>query len=288
MFRITRKMKVAVFAVLVAAAALMAGSARADLIDIDQGITIGTDSFNFNNGVVDWYLSNGKFNPLVWGTLTLDNANGSCARMRLEYFHDGASIAVRYGGTVCAHDGNAHAFDVDLNPYSDADTDLLKVSVEKQTAANGSQFSIVESAYFSPGTIPDGIGMTSQGVDFGGAQWSYATARPTYDASLYWNRGNGAAYTPRLMGYIWLNNVAGLCARMNLRYYSESGALLTEKHGGSACAADNSLHAISVDLNPYTATQIEKVVVQLQTQGTNGSWNLVGSDTATIDMWPVD
>jgi hypothetical protein len=124
---------------------------------------------------------------------------------------------------------------------------------------------------------------TSKGVDFGGPQWSSFSSEPTGFASLYWNRGDGAEITPRLIGSIWLNNVAGLCTRMNLRYYTEAGALLAERHGGSGCAADDDLHAVSVDLQPYTSTQIYKVEVQLQTQRSNGSWNLVDSDIPTIN-----
>ena len=65
MFRITRIFKVAVFAVLVAAAAVMAGSARASataVIDTDSVPTIGTSSFSFA-GTVDWLLSDGVFTP---------------------------------------------------------------------------------------------------------------------------------------------------------------------------------------------------------------------------------
>ncbi len=285
MFRVTRTVKLVVLAAVLGTAAVTAGSVRAEsLIDVDVVPTIGTNSFAFTDGEVSWTLGDGTFTPTLRGTLTLDNANGSCARMRMEYFHQGTSIAVKYGGTVCAPNGGAHYYDVDLSPWSSPDIDLVKVSVQKQTAAGGSDFSIVESAYASPGTTSDNIEFTSKGVDFGGSQWSWVTSEPTGVASLYWNLGDGPEITPRLIGYIWLNNVAGLCARMNLRYYSESGALLAEKHGGSACAGDNDLHAVSVDLQPYTSTQIYKVEVQLQTQGKNGSWNVVDSDIPTINV----
>jgi hypothetical protein len=70
---------------------------------------------------------------------------------------------------------------------------------------------------------------------------------------------------------------------MNLRYYTDSGALLAERHGGPGCAADDSLYAVSVDLQPYTSTQVYKVEVQLQTQKNNGSWDVIGSDIPTIN-----
>jgi hypothetical protein len=284
MFRITCTVRLAVLAALVGAAALLTGSIQAATIDEDTVPTIGTSSFEFENGTVNWHFANGTYDAHLTGTLRLDGASGSCARMRLEYFHNGASIAVRYGGSVCAPDGNAHGYSVDLDPYSDPTIDLLKVSVEKQTASGGSGYSIVESTYVSPATWPDEIEITSQGVDFGGGKFSTFTSEPTEYGTVYWNRGDNGEITPRLMGDIWLNNVAGLCARMNLKYYTESGTFLTEKPGGSRCAADNNLHAIGIDLQPYTSTQVGKVTVQLQTQGTNGSWNLVGSQTVDIGV----
>jgi hypothetical protein len=283
MFRITAIVKLAALAVFVAVAAVMAGSVQAATIDHDSVSTIGNASFKFANGDLYWHLSGGKFSAHLLGTLKLNDANGSCARIRMEYFHKGTSIATKYGGSVCAPDGKSHEYSVDLNPYSDPNIDLLKVSVEKQTASNGSEFSIVESAYFSPSTTPDKVKITSQGVDFGGDEFSSVTSEPVESGQLYWNRGDGAGITPRLVGAFWLNNVAGLCARMNLRYYTESGTYLTEKAGGSRCAADNNLHGVVVDLSPYTSTQVGKVEVQLQTQGSNGSWNLVDSETVTID-----
>jgi len=284
MFRITRTVRLAVLAVLVVAATVLAGSIRAALVDQDSVPTIGTSSFEFKNGTVYWHFGNGRYDAHLTGTLRLNDANGSCARMRLEYFHNGASIATKYGGSVCAPDGKDHDYSVDLDPYSDPTIDLLKVSVEKQTASGGSDFSIVESTYVSPATWPDAIKIPSQGVDFGGDQFSTLTSQPTKYGSVYWNRGENGDITVRLMGYIWLNNVAGLCARMTLKYYTESGTFLTEKPGGSGCAADNNLHAVGVDLQPYTSTQVAKVTVQLQTQGSNGSWNLVGSQTVDIGL----
>jgi hypothetical protein len=284
MFRITRTVRLAVLAVLVVSATVLAGSVQAATIDEDSVPTIGTSSFEFENGTVDWHFGNGRYDAHLTGTLRLNGAGGSCARVRLEYFHNGASIITKYGGSVCAPDGKAHEYTVDLDPYSDPTIDLLKVSVEKQTASGGSDFSIVESTYVSPATWPDGVEITSQGIDFGGDKFSTLTSEPTKYGSVYWNRGENGEITVRLMGYIWLNNVAGLCARMNLRYYTESGTFLTEKPGGSGCAADNNLHAVAVDLQPYTSTQVGKVTVQLQTQGSNGSWNLVGSQSADIGV----
>src|SRR5262245_3984186 len=149
--------RAALAAVAVAAAvAMTAGSVQAATIDWDDVPTLGNSSFEFTKGEVFWHLSNGKFSAHLQGRLTLDDANGSCARMRMEYFADNVSIQVRTGGIVCAPDGKSHDYSVDLYPdYYNPDIDLLKVSVEKQTAAGGSDFSIVESAYVAPNTTSD-------------------------------------------------------------------------------------------------------------------------------------
>jgi len=160
---------------------------------------------------------------------------------------------------------------------------VLKVSVEKKTAAGGSDFSIVESTYSSPSTSPDNVLITTRGVDFGGWEFSDPFNDPMGSGTLYWNRGDGADITPRLMGSYWLNHSAGVCARMNLVYYTESGSYLDQKPGGAKCAPSNDPYGVSVDLSPYTSTKVAQVVVQLQTQGTNGSWNTAGSKTVTID-----
>jgi hypothetical protein len=286
MTRITHIVRLAALAVLAAAAAsVVAGSGQAALIDHDSVSTIGNHSFKFKNGDVYWHLSNGKFSAHVVGTLTLKNANGSCARMRLEYFDQGESIKTKEGGPVCAPDGKSHDYGVDLDPYSDDNIDLLKVSVEKKTASGGSAYSIVESAYFSPSTAPDKFTLNSQGVDFGGDEYSSILGEPVfYSADLYWNRVAASAdITPRLIGTYWLDNVAGLCARINLRYETESGSYLNEKHDSPFCAADNNLHHVRIDFSPYTSPQVERVEVQLQSQASNGSWNVVRSQTLTID-----
>jgi hypothetical protein len=94
MFRITRTAGLAVLAILAVAAAVLTGSIQAATIDQDSVPTIGTSSFELDNGTVYWQFANGRYDAHLTGTLRLDNANGSCARV--------------HGGTVCAPDGNAH------------------------------------------------------------------------------------------------------------------------------------------------------------------------------------
>jgi hypothetical protein len=266
-------------AVLIACAALGAalatGSARAAMVDHDPVATLGSGtSYEFRDGDLYWYYEFGAISAHLTGTLRIDEAKGACARMRMEYFNDSVSIQTKYGGTVCAPNSEKNEWNVDMNPYADASIDLVKVSVEKETASG---WSIVESAYFKPTLSQDKVRMTADGVDFGD-DWFVGSA-PTGSGTMDWQQGEGMNLTPHLRGYLHLNNVAGLCARVSLRYYDEAGALLSTQHGGPACAPDNSHNVWYVDLAPYTSDRIDNVTVALQTQHTDGSWQ-------DIDLWP--
>ena len=88
---------------------------------------------------------------------------------------------------------------------------------------------------------------------------------------MHWTLIDGQV-TARLTGSLYINNSSGVCSRMNLRYLTSGGTFLTSRSGGEVC----------VDLDPYTSNKVGKVDVQLQTQGSNGSWNTAGSQTVSI------
>ncbi len=286
MFSISRIAKLFVLAVLVAAAASFVGSARAATIDTDSVPTLGDSSFKFTGGTVYWHFSNEKFSIHVLGTLTIKNANGSCARMRFEYFHGSTSITKEYGGQVCATDSGSTSWNVDFNSnFKSSDTTVVKVSIEKETAASAPNFDIVGSANYSPGTEPDKIKINGDGVALGGFTYDTVSHTAWDSADLYWNRGDGANYTVRLIGTMYLHDVAGLCARLNIKYYTESGSYIDQRHSDPFCATDNSLQHYTYDFQPYTSPDAERVEVQLQTQGVGKTdWNVLGSQTALIDQ----
>jgi hypothetical protein len=120
----------------------------------------------------------------------------------------------------CIHDSQpsrqgqagSHTYSVDFDPYGDARTDLVKVSVEKQTAADG--WPIVESGYFKTDMPTRKVRLSPDGFDFGD-DW-FIGSSATGSGTLDWGQGDGALLTPHLKGYLHLNNVAGHCARMKL------------------------------------------------------------------------
>jgi hypothetical protein len=275
----------ALLAVLVAAA-LSPSAAQAETIDANSVPTLGTGNFQFKNGRVDWYYHGSSFQVELWGTLVLDHAAGSCARMRLDYLYHGPFVGTpRYGGEVCAPDGGKNEWSVDLASPDIADIDNVRVSLETKTASH--DWSILASNYSPPQPPSDKARLHSKGFDFGDNYFSDITQQTSGSATMYWNRGDGATYTPRLIGTLWLKGVAGVCARMHLTYNDDLGHRIVDKYGGPACAAGNNLQAFNVDLSPYTATNIRSVTVRMQTHASNDSWNDItdASDTVYIDYY---
>ena len=151
----------------------------------------------------------------------LDQADDTCARMRLEYYDDaGAWMQTRYGGEVCAFDDQHHEWSVDLDPYTDPDIHSVRVSVQRENL-NG--WATMASSTYAADTHSDNVRITESGVDFGNDDWS-SLGWPVGSGNVSWGL-DGSDVTPRLNGVMWINNSAGTCARMNLRYLTEAGVV---------------------------------------------------------------
>lgn len=292
MFR--RKM-IAALAVLAATVGVSAtGRAQAATFDKDElrmssadgnfhfGGEDGTD-FAYGDpddpGYITWNYSNGQVSAHLAGALHLVDVVGQCARMRLNYFDAaGNALATKFGGTVCAPDNTRHWWLVDLNPYASNEIAEMKVSIEKQTVLGGA-FSTAISSVHHPNPHGDSVKITATGFDFGDEKWGIGG--PLGSGTVWWRLEDGQ-WTPHLTGTLHLNNVDGGCARMNIRYLSESGSFLTSRAGGVVCASDNGHHEFTVDLEPYTSNKIGQVNVQLQSQNTNGTFTVIGSSTVTV------
>jgi hypothetical protein len=281
----SRKLQATVLTV--AGLGVFAGSAHAAVIDTDsvkltsQHVDFGDDWWGIGgplgSGELSFEYSGGKITPHLKGTIHLDDADGMCGKMRMEAFDAAGTMLDRsYGGEVCAHDDSHHAWDVDLAPYSDASIASVEVAIDEETA-NG-WFTMDKQTYVA-NTFSDDVKIKEDGVDLGGN--TFGLSDPSSPGTMYWNLHNGVS-TPHLVATIWLNNSGGECARVNLRYLTDGGSELTQKHGGTICAAGNSLQGFGVDLDPYSSNKIGKVDVQLQTEGTNGNYTTVGSQTVSI------
>lgn len=272
-----------------AAATVFATSAQAAVIDTDS-VKLTASKYDFGgstlvagapttSGKLEFKLSGGKLTPHLKGTLHLNDADGTCARMRLRYFDaqgDELTDDPKYGGKVCENDDRHHKYSVDLDPYRHRSIDTVEVALQRQTVSG---WSTVSFGRYAANTHWDIVRITADGVDFGDRDFVFGA--PPNGGWLDWGLA-GAVARPSLTGYLHLNNSSGVCARVNLRYLSESGGFLKAKPGGSVCAADNGHQIAHVDLAPYESNKIGKVKVQLQTQANDGSWKVAGSKTVSI------
>jgi hypothetical protein len=274
-------------AVTIAAAGTFAGSAQASIIDIDEPL-LQSIGYDFGKGwtgpnptgpgELHFHHENGVIRPhLTDGAIHLNDAAGTCGRMRMRYYNDaGIQLAERFGGTVCVTNDQHRGWGVDLDPYSDDDIDHVEVAVMKINALG--EF-VAASGIYYVNTFADGVFIDRAGVDFGSEAWN--SGSPVGPGYMEWPL-TGSSVRPHLTGSLHLNNSNGACARMFLRYLTESGALLAERAGGTVCASDNGHHEWDVDLDPYESDLIGQVEVQLQTLAINGNYVTAGSQTVSI------
>jgi hypothetical protein len=196
----------------------------------------------------------------ITGTMHVNDADGTCARMRMTYRNAaGTDLATRYGSTLCVDDDDHHELPIDLDPYADDSLDRVQVAVERQSALG---WSTVESSTYTVDTHDDNVKITEDGVDFGGSGWG--TGAPSGSGAMVWKLDDGDV-TPNLEGFLHLNNSSGVCARVKLRYFTDAGLLLTTREDDAYCASDNGHHSWWIDFEPYESNKVGEVRVQLQT-----------------------
>ena len=280
--------KTLTLALAVAATVAVAGPAGASVVDTDRPKLTGT-GYDFGSlgfvagaptggGRLEYHLRNGEIEPRLTGTLHVNDADGTCARVKILYRDRGDDSLTdpAYSPTQCVDDDERHWYAVDLDGYADDAIDNVKVSLQKQTASG---WSTVESETYPVDTADDEFKITEDGVDFG--DHSFELGAPLGRGAVEWEL-DGADVAPRLHGALHLNNSSGVCARMNLRYYAAGGAFLTARASDEFCADDNGHQARTINFRPHESDKIAKVKVQLQTQASNGSWNVAGSRTVSI------
>ncbi len=177
-------------AVLTAVATVtLAGPAQATVLD-NVAVKLTSTGYDFGgsgwaagaptgSGDLHFHHENGTMRPHLVGTLHLNDADGTCSRMRLEYFDSGTLLSTQYGGRVCVTDDAHHSWSVDLDPYTNPAIGSVRVSVQKETA-NG--WFTVASETHVPEIWADRVKITEQGVDFGSSDVEHRSPgrpRPT-------------------------------------------------------------------------------------------------------------
>ncbi len=280
------------------AAAIVAPDTRADeLLPTyigSQSVKITASGFDFGgntfvagaptgSGDVHWHIVDGQINPIVDGTLHLNDVQGLCARMRVDYYVNSSTVwTTRYGGEVCAPDDKHHAYSVALGEYTSNKISEVKVSVEKKTASQDWQS--VGSQRVKLITTHSSVKITEDGFDFGGQ--TFIGSGPTNSGEIAWS-WSGGQITPHLTGTLHINNAASACARMRIEYYSATDERLSDQYGGKVCAVDNKHHSWNVDLKPFDDGKIVWVRVSLQNLGADEVWRTVGSHSVSYAIKPI-
>jgi hypothetical protein len=115
----------------------------------------------------------------------------------------------------------------------------------------------------------DNVVITEPQVDFGDGTVLNVWGDPLPGHVIWLIDPDDDSWWPVLDGRIFINNAAGLCARMQIAYY-DSGSLLATRSGGTVCSPDNRLNAWNVSLMPYGSDDIDYIYIRLQTVGANG------------------
>jgi hypothetical protein len=92
-----------------------------------------------NSGDLDWDVTGGLVTPILNnGNIYINNAAGTCARMRVEaYDANHVLLTSRNGGTVCAPNGALHSWSVNFGAPGHANTEHAHVILQVQTAGGG-------------------------------------------------------------------------------------------------------------------------------------------------------
>jgi hypothetical protein len=141
---------IAVGTVVLAVTTTAAPTANAVVEDWDrplmtsQGIDFGKGSYFFGapvgTGLLLWDRSNGRVNPLLSGTIHLDNVSQEWGRIHMGYFDPGGNLLVTYHSTSHKAIDNAHhEFAVDF-PRRPPRADLAAVEICTELSGNNVTF----------------------------------------------------------------------------------------------------------------------------------------------------
>jgi hypothetical protein len=125
-----------------------------------------------------------------------------------------------------------------------------------------------------PQPATDLVRITGTGLDFGDN--TFVLGAPVAFGLMNYEL-DGADITPHLTGYLHLDDVKWVAARMKLTYYNIQGGVLATEYGGVVYASDSLHHVWSVDLAPYEDADIYKVKVATTVRAEDPNvWTQVG------------
>jgi hypothetical protein len=278
----------AMLAILAATAGVsaVAGSAQAAVVN-DSVVQLTSDSdVHLYPGHVDWDYSNGLVTPKLTGTMLMYNER--CFRVSVTNWDGSKKLDVKHGAKRCIkNDSDTRQQAIDLSGVADARTDRVTVAVEEQNQTNDDWVVREESGkhWWDAELFPwmDTVQLLGDGIDLGGGTFDTATGNPTGSALVQWSIDDGEA-TASLSPTLFLDDMAGMCGRVELRYLDEAGTLVDTVDGAEWCPTSNAEESHTETLAAAPSSQIFQVEVAMQTSPNvnKKTWSDVTSQTKSI------
>ena len=101
----------------------------------------------------------------------------------------------------------------------------------------------------------DTVKLTSRQIDFGSDDWVGLLSEPWGSARIYWDVVDGFS-TPKIVGWLHLNNAAYQYARIYLTFYDGAGNYVSQMYSDTEYVWNNDHHSFGMDLRPYPDRQI--------------------------------
>jgi hypothetical protein len=273
---LTRKLT-ATLAILAATAGVSVFAASAGAVVVDNDfLALDSDEDDLSNGNVAFDMSDGLVYVDVTGLMSIEDGDDTCARIRRDYYDDDdVYLDTQYTPELCVQDDDRHEWGVVYHGTGHALTDKVVVAIEKQSL---STWTTQDDATFYLNTHDDSFQVLRQGIDIG--LGGFAGGAPVDDAEVRWPIENGLV-TPEFEMELYLDNLAGVCGRINVRFLKENGNFLDSRASNPRCAPDNNSHHWPLAIPTYTSGLIGKVEVEAQTRVAN-QWVTSGSRTVSI------
>lgn len=231
-------------------------------------------------GRLDWYIVDGRIQPILEGYLHLKDAGGLCGRMRMDYYANGILLTTKFGREICAPDDKRFIGKYHMDEYMSNKLDEVRVSIEKLTADK--KWTIVGSHSRKLIPLRLDVKITEDGFDFGGR--TFAVGVPTNSAEVIWTWDQGQVH-PRVVGTLHINNAATACARLRIEYFDVTHTRLTEQFSGKMCAPDNQHYIKEIDLDAFKDNALTHLRIELQTLGADDTWRTIGSANSTYALY---
>ncbi len=181
---------------------------------------------------------------------------------------------------MCVNDGICHVNGCQATPDPDCDmSDIPENSSSNEPTGNNT--GTVNTDWYDNYTDLDAIKLTGNQVKFGDGTWDPLFTAPVGWGSVYWSIVDGF-YTPRLTGYIHLNNASGKYGRMHISYWY-AGEHIDTRHGGSVRASDDDHHKWKVDLSPLNQGHITEAHVCTEISDDGVNFSQVACKTVDFD-----